>query len=142
MSDPSDDGSKLEESLTQYDEIVEDIEADFTKAKIEFGLRMEQNIGNVNETLEKMERQLNELNQQFINWSTNNRARMTNRLRQGILQFNDFLSSGVEMLLEASEKGKDVLRNLNRRRFDSNKQSTNNENYKNSGLYIPFLGRF
>lgn len=142
MSDPSNDGSKLEESLTKYDEIVEDIEADFTKAKIEFGLRMEQNIGNVNKSLEQMEQQLNDLNQQFINWSSKNRAKMTNQMRQGILQFNDFLSSGVEMFLEVSEKGKDVLRNINRRRFDSNnKKSTDQENYKNSGFFIPFLGQ-
>lgn len=142
VSNPG-DGSKLEEALAQYDEVVEDIEADFTKAKLEFGLRMEQNVDKANETLDQMEKQLHDLNTQFINWSTINRARMTKQLRQGLLQFNDFLSSGVEMLLEASEKGKDVIRNLQRRRFDSKQspfQSTE-DSPKRSGLFIPFLGQ-
>ncbi|XP_015789773.1 uncharacterized protein LOC107366662 [Tetranychus urticae] len=111
------DEEKLEEALAKYDEIVEDLEADFTKAKINIGLRLEGNLRQVNETIDQLIEQLRDVNPDFVDWARTKRVNLTKSLRGRILRFNDLLGSGVERLLEISEMGKNTVRKLHKRRY-------------------------
>ncbi|XP_074594232.1 uncharacterized protein LOC141849692 [Brevipalpus obovatus] len=111
------DQQKLDEALEKYDEIVEDVEADFTKAKIEVGLRFEDGMKRYNQTASEFMEKFRVINEDFVDWSNANRARMLGRLRKRLLSFNDLLSMGVERLLEISERGKDTIRQLHKKRY-------------------------
>lgn len=112
------DQQKLDEALEKYDEIVEDVEADFTKTKIEVGLRFEDGLKRYNQTAREFMEKFRVINEDFVDWSNANRARMLGRLRKRLLSLNDLLSMGVERLLEISERGKDTIRQLHKRRYE------------------------
>lgn len=111
------DDQKLEDALEKYDEIVEEIEADFTKAKISIGLRVEDALKRFNQTSNDFMFKFSGINDEFIEWSNANRARFLARFRKRLLSINDFLTFGVERLLEMSERGKETIRRIHKRHY-------------------------
>lgn len=112
------DDEKLESALTKYDEIIEDLEADFTKAKIGLGLRLEGNIQQINATLDSLMENFRDLNPDFVDWARTKRINFSNTLKSRVFRLNDLLGRGVERLLEVSEMGKSTLRKLHKRRYE------------------------
>lgn len=111
------DDQRLEEALEKYDEIVEDVEADFTRAKISLGLRLEESLKRFNQTSSQFMNKFRGINDEFVEWSNANRARLLARLRKRFLSLNDFLSFGVERLLELSERGKETVRRMHKQHY-------------------------
>jgi len=122
----SGDSSTLEDSFSKYDELMEDIEADLTKAKIGLGLRLEESLKSYKKSSDQFFRQLRSFGNSggwTYNWGNNQVGNGfpqldENDLKKRAVRFNELLNRGFENFLEMSERGKDILRRMYKKRYE------------------------
>lgn len=109
---------EVEDAIEKYDEMLEDFEASFTKAKIDFGLRFEEQLKKYNQSRAEFDRKMYGMGSEFATWHQENRTRMLDLLKKGALGLNDLLGSGMDAFMKLSERGKDMIRSWNDKRSD------------------------
>lgn len=119
----SGDSSTLEDAFSKYDELMEDIEADLTKAKIGLGLKLEESLKDYKKSSDRFFRSLRSFSGTswgyFPNQGGNYFPQLDEKdLKKRVMKLNEMLNKGFEGFLEMSEKSKDVLRRMYKRRYE------------------------
>lgn len=120
------DASTLEDAFSKYDELMEDIQADLTKTKIGIGLKLEESLKNYKKSTDRFFRQLRSFQGSDWGYWTNqgNYFQINEKeMKKRINKLNDLLNQGFESFLDMSEKGKDILRRLYKRRYQMRNKS-------------------